>query len=350
MNHPPHHDTKHFRIFVASPSDRAEERDIVTILVEELNRTVAAEKNIHLELIKWETHVAPDMGRPQEIINRQIPPCDLFVGIMWNRFGTSTGTFDSGTEEEFNDAYERWKQTGKPRIMFYFRNTPYILNTAEEVEQVRLVLEFKGKLDKWGLTGKYTSVEDFQQKLRSHLINVLHEESDAEKEEKELIRPYFLVGYRVKSKRGAVLTKKGFFSLIVNELRKALTFDTEEVIQRILERENLGSTSCGDGAAIPHAHYMELTHNIVAMVHSDIPIEWDALDQEPARFFSMILIANRRNSISLSLQAFFNHCDKSLIFKNPGALDDPAFLEKYIELFVEKFPFFEYRGIYDIQI
>jgi len=73
------------RIFVASPSDVDEERKALATVVEELNRTIGREKDVMLDLIQWETDVVPDMGPPQEVINRQIEkigPYDIFIGIM----------------------------------------------------------------------------------------------------------------------------------------------------------------------------------------------------------------------------------------------------------------------------
>jgi hypothetical protein len=44
------------------------------------------------------------MGRPEQLILDQIGQYDLFVGIMWRRFGTPTGVAGSGTEQEFDHA------------------------------------------------------------------------------------------------------------------------------------------------------------------------------------------------------------------------------------------------------
>ena len=112
---------KIIRIFLASPSDVEDERHIVERVVGEINQIVYRRENVRLELLKWETHVSPTMGRPQQTILDQIGPhYDILLGIMWKRFGTPTGKANSGTQEEFNKAYEQWKQYGHPRIMFYF--------------------------------------------------------------------------------------------------------------------------------------------------------------------------------------------------------------------------------------
>lgn len=47
------------RIVVASPSDVQTERDLLPEVLEELNRGIAAERGIRLELTRWETDASP---------------------------------------------------------------------------------------------------------------------------------------------------------------------------------------------------------------------------------------------------------------------------------------------------
>ena len=111
---------QNIRVFVSSPSDVSKERKKIFNVVNSLNRYVGDIYDVTIECLSWQTHVAPDMGRRQEIINKNIGDYDIFVGIMWKRYGTSTGKADSGTVEEFNIAYKNWKKFNRPRILFYF--------------------------------------------------------------------------------------------------------------------------------------------------------------------------------------------------------------------------------------
>ncbi len=163
------------RVFVASPRDVVEERRRLSPVIDELNRSVAKDKGLVLELIRWETHATPDMGRSQEIISRQISRYDIFIGIMWKRFGTHTGLTESGTQEEFNLAYRYWKKTGRPRIMFYFNQAPYTLRSIEEVEQVQKVLDFRKQLEQHGLIWEYNGADDLERTVREHLTSVIRE-------------------------------------------------------------------------------------------------------------------------------------------------------------------------------
>ena len=47
------------RIVVASPGDVQPERDALPAVVEELNRSVAGDRGLRLELTRWETDAYP---------------------------------------------------------------------------------------------------------------------------------------------------------------------------------------------------------------------------------------------------------------------------------------------------
>ncbi|TWU00494.1 putative nucleotide-binding protein containing TIR-like domain protein [Botrimarina colliarenosi] len=161
------------RVFVASPGDVALERESLTTVINELNSTVASHKNCMLELVRWETHCQPDMGRAQEVINLQVGHYDIFVGIMWKRFGTPTGEADSGTEEEFRRAYSCWEKDRGVRILFYFSQDTYKLSKPEEVEQLSKVMAFRSELQEKGLVWEYSDVGDFKDVVRPHLARLI---------------------------------------------------------------------------------------------------------------------------------------------------------------------------------
>jgi hypothetical protein len=134
-----------YQIFIASPSDVEEERNLTKSVIDELNKTIASDHNIVLELLRWETDSFPNFGDdPQDVINSQIGQnCDVFVGILWSRFGTPTNRASSGTEEEFLNVFQRWRRDPKSvTIMFYFKDAP-IEPSKINLEQISKVIEFK---------------------------------------------------------------------------------------------------------------------------------------------------------------------------------------------------------------
>jgi Domain of unknown function (DUF4062) len=167
------------RIFVASPGDVQAERDQLNRVVDELNLTLSAiapEKHVFLELVRWETHVHPGLGRDaQEVVNQQIgDDYDIFVGIVWKRMGTPTSTARSGTEEEFRRAYATWDKNKSLPIMFYFCQQFFPPpRTKDEVEQLGYVVEFRAELSNKGLTKDYENHDGFADVIRPDLLRVL---------------------------------------------------------------------------------------------------------------------------------------------------------------------------------
>lgn len=157
-------------IFLASPSDVSVERDHVGAFVDEWNNLWSEGLEISLRLLKWETHAYPAVGADgQDVINTQIgDEYDVFLGIMWKRFGTPTGRAASGTVEEFERALGRYRANGSPHMMFYFKKAAS--DAGDDETQMQAVQQFRGKLAKDGLLyWEFLSSEQFAQLVRVHL-------------------------------------------------------------------------------------------------------------------------------------------------------------------------------------
>ncbi|MGK4568361.1 DUF4062 domain-containing protein [Flavobacterium sp. 3HN19-14] len=180
-----------YRVFLASPSDLDEERDAVSEVISELNLTYGNPNNIVIELLKWETNSAPGISNIslQNIVNTDIPAYDLFIGLLWMRFGTPTAEFGSGTEEEFNIAHERFIKDNKSiQILFYFKNSPPHSLDMINPEQLSKIMSFKTSLgEKNILHWEFNALEELQRFLRIHIptrINELMNNSSTIKEPK----------------------------------------------------------------------------------------------------------------------------------------------------------------------
>jgi hypothetical protein len=161
-----------FSVFVASPGDVENERDGLEEIIRELNIAWSRELGIRLELIRWETHAYPGIGEDaQSVINEQIPTdYDLFIGIMWCRYGTPTGRAGSGTIEEFQLAKSRYdKDPAGMRLMFYFKDTP-VPPSKLDPDQLAKVAAFRKSLGNEGvLYWTFDGLEDFDKHLRLHI-------------------------------------------------------------------------------------------------------------------------------------------------------------------------------------
>ncbi len=165
------------RVVVASPGDVQSERDLVSKVVEEVNRNVASDKGLRLEVYRWEADTYPGFHAegPQGLIDPilKIEDCDILVGIFWKRFGKPVKDAMSGTQHEFNTAYEAWKKKSTPQIMVYFSGKAYTPKSKAETDQWGLVLQFKAEFPEEGLWWSYRNPGDFEGLLRNHLIQFL---------------------------------------------------------------------------------------------------------------------------------------------------------------------------------
>jgi hypothetical protein len=167
------------RIVVASPSDVKAERDLLSNVIEELNRGVAADRGLRLELSRWETDTYPGFHPegPQGLIDPiiQITDCDLLIGIFWKKFGTPTADGQTGTEHEINLAINAWNEKGSPQIFVYFSQKPYSPQSVSEAVQWAQVLGFKEKFPAQGLWSDYSDEEIFKDTVRNHLNNFIRD-------------------------------------------------------------------------------------------------------------------------------------------------------------------------------
>lgn len=182
---------KKLRIFAASPSDVASERAKLENVVASL-KPMADYLGLTLEVVDWRA-VVPDAGRPQQVILDQLRPTswDIFIGILWHRFGTPPGAKDktgkdylSGTEEEFKTAYELWKEHNKPRLVIYrcTRALPFDVD-PDQLKHVReyfkLIEDTKG--DYSTLYQTFDTTESFEKLVLNNLQKLLIEYSEQSK-------------------------------------------------------------------------------------------------------------------------------------------------------------------------
>lgn len=162
------------QVFVASPSDVADEREILDSVVSEWNRTWSQSLGVSFELIKWETHVRPGFSvDPQAVVNSQITDdYDVFLGVFWSRVGTPTARAQSGSIEEFERAYDRFVRTGSPEIMIYFKEAPLAPSKIDGAQFTRLQEFRKSLATKGGLLSEFENAEGFEASLRTHLSAV----------------------------------------------------------------------------------------------------------------------------------------------------------------------------------
>lgn len=164
------------KIFLASPTETDAERQAVREIVKELEDILGENLSITIKLLSWENSTYPSIGEySQAVIDEQIgDDYDVFVGLMWRKFGTPTKVAGSGTEEEYNRALENFNNGTCQNIMFYFNQAALPQDT--DFDQFAKVKAFKKKIGEidgvyyWG----YNNLDEFKNEFRKHLSKCLN--------------------------------------------------------------------------------------------------------------------------------------------------------------------------------
>jgi len=213
-----------FKCFIASPSDTSEERAIVDAVFSEINKTLGEHLCFRIESKKWENDARPSFGADgQDVINTQLlNEYKIFVGIMWNKFGTPTPRAGSGTEEEFDQAYTRLKDKEDIEIMLYFNDKPES-SSSLDLEQVQKIRDFKEKArNLGGLTANYEGVENFQKQLKQHLSDYFISKLGSRSKNPEIIEKSHALQ--------EIVLQKSVSLLLEGRLNDALSFFSNQPI------------------------------------------------------------------------------------------------------------------------
>jgi len=169
---------RQFVAFIASPGDLPEEREALHHAAQAVNDTVGRRFGLAVVVEGWE-QVQPAAGRPQGVINPRVDNCDIFIGLLSRRWGTATGAFSSGFEEEYERAAGR-TGNGRPDIALFFRQLPAEVR-ADPGPQLQKVLTFQARVrdERVALYRTFTSVQDLELKLVLFLSDYLTKQAAA---------------------------------------------------------------------------------------------------------------------------------------------------------------------------
>jgi Domain of unknown function (DUF4062) len=186
------------RCFLASPGDLQDERRAVRDVVTEINESLANPLGYHVDLMGWEETIA-GYGRPQQLINHEVDRCDLFIGMMWKRWGTppdTQGRYTSGFHEEFERSLYRHEQSGTPEVSLFFKEIPADFMT-DPGSDLQKVLSFRDRIvsEKRILFQKFSTVSDMEKLARkcvtTYIMHVRAQETSfgADDEQASRARP-----------------------------------------------------------------------------------------------------------------------------------------------------------------
>lgn len=173
-------------VFISGPADVAEERQLAVAVVERINRLSYVRNRFALIPHSYDTGAPAVVGHgPQTVVNEYMlraREADIFVCILWRRFGTpledpETGQrFASGTEYEFSDAWRGMQARGLPRILLYrcTRGAEGQPDPRQGAQVAAFFRRFEGAQAEWqGLYRTFETGEEFAEKLHADLDAVL---------------------------------------------------------------------------------------------------------------------------------------------------------------------------------
>lgn len=196
-------------VFIASPSDVSNERKYAENVITQLNYRTSELLGIYLHLISWENFIPIatkfEDEHIQDRFTRIVRKCGIFVGILYERYGTEINEERriSGTEEEFNTAMSNRSYI---EILTYFRKpNSTISSEREKVKQFSKLQNLKEKLNKLGLLShSYTTPSKFKERFTFDLFEtVMNISLDVKR--KQQLQSFFKFGIGLKHFSPSVL-------------------------------------------------------------------------------------------------------------------------------------------------
>lgn len=158
-------------VFLSCPGDLLSAKDALSTAVQEVARHFRP-FGMAIDIWRHDPQAIPGVGHDaQAVVARQMPPYQIYVGMLCGRLGTPTAHAASGTLEEFLQARQGFLDTGCPEVLFYFCASPPDASADMDRSQRAQVVEFQQAFP--GLFGTFHSVDALRAQFKDHLIELL---------------------------------------------------------------------------------------------------------------------------------------------------------------------------------
>lgn len=160
-----------YNIMIVSPSDVVDERKIIKEAIYHWNEINSNKRKIVLLVSGWDINAHPDSGcHPQTSLNQQIlKEADFVIAVFWNKIGTPTEEYPSGSIEEIM----RHMAEGK-KAFIYFSNRPVQRHQIDE-EQSKKLDAFKEKIHKLAFYKEFSTLEELKSILNDDIQLISNE-------------------------------------------------------------------------------------------------------------------------------------------------------------------------------
>ena len=171
---------KLLRLFISCPGDCHSYKKAVLELIKESDLVHGTKQRVRIEGYTFENMLPEfDSDGAQAVINQNnFGHVDIFLGLMWTRFGAPTAGFGSGTEEEYVRAIEWHKVNQKPAyVLFGFSDEKCSPSTIDP-DQLKKVVEFRRNIGKTQLYSTWKTKTELKTRFRNHLNKIIADEAD----------------------------------------------------------------------------------------------------------------------------------------------------------------------------
>jgi hypothetical protein len=160
-----------YKVLLSAPSDAKAECKIADEELQRINRMHCSETGIDFFPTDWRRDSRADSGNePQKLLNKQIvEDADIILAIFKERFGTPTGEYGSGTEEEIFLGLE----LGKPVLIYFWE--PPTGHIPRDEQQLILINELKSKLQNKVIYQLFDDCDKLQSQVRHDFTKLMYE-------------------------------------------------------------------------------------------------------------------------------------------------------------------------------
>jgi hypothetical protein len=164
------------RVFISCPKDTALEKKVAKNIIQRISITCKESLGLELEAVCWDDFVPQTPKLPEEriqsILNNEIPKCQIFILVLWKRYGSTEPRYKkSNTEREVQIAIRLLKTQKKIMFLSYFRD---LQPNPDFGPQEKSVISFRNKLQKEGIFYKsYSRPDEFKEFLVHDLYRTI---------------------------------------------------------------------------------------------------------------------------------------------------------------------------------
>jgi hypothetical protein len=142
---------KTVRLFLSSPGGLDEHRQVVRDVIATMNEQSGNDGKPIIQVIEWPRSIAAAVsGYSQGAINEQTLTYDILLCLFSHSIGTPTPRANSGTEEEFDRAFESLLLRKDKQIIVLFADIPCRPSDIDPYQFV-LVNAFRQKIERLGV-------------------------------------------------------------------------------------------------------------------------------------------------------------------------------------------------------